>query len=176
MKIYFMRHGRSRYNDLGLCNDDPAADASLTGEGVKQAQTAAERLKGAALQRIYVSELPRTRQTAAIVNRHHAAPVTVRADLNDIRSGFNNRPVVEYQAAIAHDPLHARVNGGESLLEHKRRVLKFIDDVKQQSEQTVLVVAHEETLRVFAAHVRGLSDAEMIGLSFANCEFFGAEL
>lgn len=145
MNIYCMRHGRTDYNDLGLCNDDPSRDVHLTETGIAQAQSAALTLRDATFERILVSPLPRTRQTAEIVNRYHAAPITVHADLADIRSGFEGKPVSDYFEAISHDPLRARVNGGESLLDHKQRILRFIDWLKMQTDKTLLIVAHEET-------------------------------
>lgn len=172
MKIYFMRHGCTNYNELGLCNDDPRDPVYLTELGKQQARDAARRLSSVPLQRMVVSELPRTRQTADIVNEFHRVPIDVHPALNDIRSGYNNRPVAEYQAAIAHDPLRARVNGGESLLDYKSRVLTFLDWLRARREDALLVVAHEETLRIFAAHARGLTDEEIPELSFANCEIF----
>jgi alpha-ribazole phosphatase len=176
MRVYFMRHGQTDFNRKGLCNDDPQRPVSLNQAGLRQAQRAAERLRAAPLQRIYVSPLPRTAQTAEIVNRYHRAPIDVQPAINDIRSGHDGRPVGEYQRAIAHDPLHARPAGGESLLEHKHRVLGFVDWLRRQPYDTVLVVAHEETLRVFYAHVHGLEDARLPELSFDNCEIFTADL
>ncbi len=165
-----MRHGETNYNLRGLCNDDPRDDVHLTDTGRRQAELAAEQLRHVRLEHVFVSELPRTRETAAIVNRHHGAPLTVRAALNDIRSGFNGRPVAEYFAATGHDRLHLRVNGGESLLDYQARVLPFLAELQARSERSVLAVAHEETLRVLVAHLRGLPAAEMLGLHFGNCQ------
>lgn len=176
MKAYFMRHGQTNYNVMGLCNDNPQDPVALTELGRAQAGKAAEQLRNTRLDRIFVSELPRTRETGAIVNRYHNAPVEVHPGINDIRSGFNNRPVHEYQAAIAHDPLHAQVNGGESLLDHKTRVLGFLDWLRTQPDRTVLVIAHEETMRVFTARFRNLTDEEMRALAFGNCEILEHEL
>ena len=119
MKLYCLRHGETVYNRLELCNDDPGRDVRLTPEGIRQAEAAAERLRAAPVERIITSELPRTRQTADIINRYHHAPVQSHPALNDIRSGFESRPVAEYFAATGHDRLHIRVNGGESLLDYK---------------------------------------------------------
>lgn len=167
-----MRHGRTNYNDLGLCNDDPGADVYLNDAGTQQAQEAADRLRDVALDRIIVSPLPRTRQTAEFVNRYHAAPIEIHPDITDIRSGFEGKAVGEYFAAIAHDPLKARVNGGESVLDHKRRVLGFIHWLERQQQDNILVVAHEETLRVFVAYFEGnVPDARLRDLSIANCEY-----
>lgn len=172
MNLYVMRHGRTSYNELGLCNDDPSVDVHLDVIGKRQAQAAAEQLRDAALDRIIVSPLPRTRQTAEIVNRYHGAPIEVHPAIADIRSGFDGQPVRAYFAAIAHDPLAARINGGESLLDHKRRVLGFIDWLATQPQANVLVVAHEETLRVFIARFEGgVPDARLRDLHIGNCEY-----
>lgn len=172
MKVYCIRHGETSYNLLGLCNDDPTRNVRLTTTGRQQAEAAAERLRTVPLERIYVSPLPRTRETAEIVNRHHQVPIETHPALGDIVSGFDGRPVADYFAAIAHDCLNAKAPGGESLMEHKDRVLDFLAWLSEQPYGNVLVVAHEETLRVFAAISRGLGDEALGTLSFANCEVF----
>jgi len=177
MNLYVMRHGRTNYNELGLCNDNPKADVHLNDIGKQQAQAVAEKLRDVALDRIIVSPLPRTLQTAEFVNQYHDAPIEVHQDINDISSGFDGRAVGEYFAAIAHDPLNARVNGGESLLDHKRRVLGFIDWLQRQPQENILVVAHEETLRVFVAYFEGgVPDERLRDISIGNCEYRCYEL
>ena len=172
MNLYVMRHGQTNYNGLGLCNDDPSTDVRLDEIGQQQARAAAERLRDADIDRIIISPLPRTRQTAEIVNRYHDAPIDVHPDIIDIRSGFDGRTVDEYFAAIAHDPLNARVNGGESLLDHKHRVLGFIHWLQHQPEENILVVAHEETLRVFVAYFEGgVPDQRLRDITIRNCEY-----
>ena len=99
-----MRHGRTNYNDLGLCNDDPNADVHLNDVGKQQAQAAAEQLRDVRLDRIIVSPLSRTRQTAEFVNQYHGTPIEVHPDITDIRPGFDGKAVDEYFAVIAHDP------------------------------------------------------------------------
>ena len=176
MKVYCMRHGQSEYNVLGLCNNDPKRDVRLTERGRRQAVAAAHELKEVALERIFCSELPRTRETAEIVNRHHGVPVQPHPTLNDIRSGCDGEPVENYFRAIGHDRLNARARGGETLIEHKQRVLGFLDWLRHQPHHIVLVVAHEETLRVFAAQARDLSDEAMCGMAFRNCQVLSFEL
>jgi len=62
--------------------------------------------------------MPRTRQTAEIVNQYHDAPIEIYPNIIDMHSGFDGRTVDEYFVAIARDPLNAYVNGGKSLLDH----------------------------------------------------------
>jgi len=171
MNLYVMRHGRTNYNELGLCNDAPSVDVHLNDIGKQQAQAAAEQLRNVSLDRIIVSPLPRTRQTAEFVNQYHNASIEVHPDIVDIRTGFDGKSVGEYFAAIAHDPLNARVNGGESLLDHKRRVLGFIRWLQGQPQENILVVAHEETMRVFIAYFEGnVADERLRDVHIGNCE------
>ena len=177
MTLYVMRHGRTNYNDLGLCNDDPNTDEHLNDVGKQQAQAAAEQLRDVRLDRIIVSPLLRTRQTAEFVNQYHGTPIEVHPDITDIRSGFDGKAVDEYFAVIAHDPLNARVNGGESLLDHKRRVLGFIHWLQSQQQENIRVVAHEETLRVFVAYFEGgVPDERLRDINIGNCEYRCYEL
>ncbi|SFM18729.1 histidine phosphatase family protein [Nitrosomonas communis] len=172
MNIYFMRHGRTNYNDLGLCNDDPSRDVHLTVIGMAQARSAALALRDVAFERIIVSPLPRTYQTAKIISCYHSVPIEVHPDLADIRSGFDSMPVSDYFAAISHDPLRMRVNGGESLLDHKQRVLRFIDWLKEQKDKILLVIAHEETMRVFVAYFEGgIEDDQLRDIHVGNCVY-----
>jgi alpha-ribazole phosphatase len=172
MRALFMRHGHTNYNQLGLCNDDPRIDVYLTPTGIAQAQTAAQQLKTTPLELIVTSALPRTQQTAAIINQPHQIPIQVCPGINDIRSGFEGRPVSEYFAAIAADPLQMAVNGGESLLQHRMRVLPYLDWLHQQHQAVILTIAHEETLRVFYAHFHQLPAQQLRALHFGNCEVF----
>ncbi len=176
MKLYLMRHGQTNYNLLQLCNDNPQVDVHLTEVGIAQAQNAAESLREIPLQHILISELPRTRQTAEIINQHHQVPIDVVPALNDIRSGFEGRPVADYFAAIGADRFNLRPKGGESLRDYQTRVLPVLDGLRQQSWTCILIVAHEETLRVLAAALRGLSASEMLALHFGNCETLRFEL
>jgi len=170
MQLFVMRHGQTNYNLQGLCNADPAQDVHLTDEGRQQAQRAAEDLHDQNLELILVSELPRTQQTAAIVNQYHQVEIRIEPAINDIRSGFEDRPVEDYQSAIAADRLHRKFNDGESLLEHKLRIVEFLAGLQHLPYDSILVVAHEETLRVITAYFKDLPDDTMLDLHFNNAE------
>jgi probable phosphoglycerate mutase len=72
--------------------------------------------------------------------------------------------------------LHTHIDGGKTLLEHKQRVLGFIAWLHERPPQPALVVAHEETLRVFSAFFNTLSDQEMLALRFGNGEVLPYDL
>jgi broad specificity phosphatase PhoE len=176
MRVLALRHGESEYNLLGLCNDDPKRSVALTPRGRRQARAAGERLRAQTIDHVYCSPLPRAQQTAELATALVDVPVTVEPRLADIRSGFDGRPVADYMDFIAADPLHVRPPGGESLFEHRSRVVGFLDWLAGQPFTTVLLVAHEETLRVLRVHALGLPDSELHGPAFANCEIYPFEL
>jgi broad specificity phosphatase PhoE len=176
MRVHAVRHGQSEYNLLRLCNDDPARPVPLTALGRAQAADAGAMLAGRGIEIVYSSPLPRARETAAIVGEHVGASVITDARLADIRSGCEGRPVAEYQAMIAHDPLHARPNGGESLLDYRERIVAFLDWLAARPHAAVALVAHEETLRVFKGIAEGLPPEAAVDLAFGNCEVYAFEL
>jgi broad specificity phosphatase PhoE len=137
--------------------------------GLRRAEVAAEAMRNRLIERIFSPELPRTGQTADIVNRGDDAPVIAPPALNDIHTGLEGRPVAGYLAATRKDRLHRRVSGGESLPACKARVLTFLDWLSQQPPMAMLVVVHEETLRVIRARLDGLDEAAMQEPDFANC-------
>ena len=171
MNIHIIRHGQTNYNILGLCNDDPARDVYLTVDGISQAERAAHNLKDLSIDLIFVSQLPRTRQTARLINAYHGVRIIECEELNDIRTGFDGKPVDEYFASVGHDRFNIVPKGGESLSQFKHRTNAFIDVLLMEDYGDILIVAHEETMRVFAARFNHLSDQEMDALSFGNCEF-----
>ena len=170
MNIYIMRHGQTNYNVLGLCNDNPARGVYLTEQGITQAERVAKNLAFDPIDVIFVSQLPRTRQTARFINAYHNVRIIECEEINDIKTGFDGRPVDDYFAFVGKDRLNKVPPDGESLGQYKQRVNTFIDSLLQQSYKNVLVVAHEETMRIFAARFNDLTDREMENLKFYNCE------
>ena len=171
MNIIILRHGQTNYNVMRLCNDNPARDVYLTLEGIKQAERAAKELANVPIEVIFISQLPRTRQTARFVNDNHRVRIIECEELNDIRTGFDGKPVDDYFASVGHDRFNIVPKGGESLAQYQHRVNAFIDVLLMEDYENVLIVAHEETLRVFAARFNYLSNQEMELLTFDNCQY-----
>lgn len=168
MRFIGVRHGQSEYNLKGLCNDDDSKQVSLTDLGVEQARKAAALLSDVSVSQIFTSPLLRARHMAEIISQSVNVTVTVEPSLVDIRSGFDSQPVDAYLQAIADDPLNTRVNGGESILDQFFRVSGFLDELLQSGQDNLLLVAHEETLRVFKAWSEGLKPEAVIGKHFEN--------
>lgn len=170
MNFIGLRHGQSAYNLKSLCNDDPGRPVHLTPKGELQARQATMLLQQQNITAIFSSPLPRAIQTAGIVNEQLGLILKVEPALADIRSGFDGRPVKDYMKAIAHDPVHAKVNDGESIEEYHARVGSFLDSLLESDTDNVLLVAHEETLRVFKAWAEGMEPEKVLGMPFENCK------
>jgi 2,3-bisphosphoglycerate-dependent phosphoglycerate mutase len=77
----YLRHGETESNAAALIAG--SWDVALTRKGLAQAGQAALRLRGAGVTGIYASTLQRSRDTAIIVARELALPVTAIAELNE---------------------------------------------------------------------------------------------
>jgi broad specificity phosphatase PhoE len=171
MNIYIARHGQTNYNIRGLCNDDPSRHVYLTQKGIEQAEHLAKEFMHVDLDAIFVSQLPRTRQTARIVNHCHNVRIIECEDLNDIRTGFDGEPVEKYFSLVRGDRFNIVPPGGESLSQYQHRVNAFLDAILLENYENVLIIAHEETLRVAKARFQNVAWPEMENLSFENCEY-----
>jgi len=162
MKLYLARHGRTNYNDLELCNADPSVDVHITETGESQAKGLAERLKDAPIERIFVSELKRTQQTAAIVNKFHNVPTEIAPLLNDHRSGFEGKSTQLHMSALneADDKWKARFNDGESIDDMKQRVARFLDELKTKPYKVVLIVTSQWIIHAAVAIIKGIPNEE----------------
>lgn len=173
MRLYITRHARTNYNELQLCNSDPSVDVHLTEEGLGQAAELAEKLQDIAFERIIISNLPRTKQTADIINKYHKVPIEVDIRLTDNRTGFENQTYQAYEAAVMAAPNRYNFKGpdGESLNDVKARVVAFLDDLKQRNLESVLVVSHEIVIQYVVGILEELSDDDIWGTRILHGEY-----
>jgi len=163
MKLYFVRHGHTRYNRYGIMNDDPTVNVRLTKRGIRQAEAAAAKLKDVPLAHIYVSQLPRTRQTAEIINKHHNLKLEVDKRINDNKTGFNGKPWIFVTIAyiFTKDRFTKRFNDGESLMDSRQRVSEFLDEIKaKHHSDSVLIVGHANTGQIINGYAKKLTTLE----------------
>ena len=178
MRIYIARHGRTNYNDLGLCNADPSVDVHLTEQGIEQAKALAQKLKEVPFDRIFVSELGRTRQTADIVNEFHGVDIEVDPLLNDHRSGFEGKSAELLMQALdeSSDRWTASFNDGESIEDMKQRVAMFIDKLKSEDYKSVLVVTSGWVVQAAVAILKNISNEEAWGLDVQQATYIGFDI
>lgn len=149
MKIFVARHGETNYNVLKLHNADPKVDVHLTEKGISEAKNLAEELKDEDFDAIYVSELPRTGQTASYLQQN--SPRIIDARLNDINSGFEGKSVAEYHKLrdSAEDPFTYKAPNGESSEEVYLRTKEFLQDLKNSNYNQILIITSKHNFRHF---------------------------
>jgi probable phosphoglycerate mutase len=151
-----MRHGAVAYFDV---DGRPVApdDVPLTEEGRAQAEAARALLAGIALDRVIASDLPRTRETAALV-----APgreIETWPELREIMGAkLSSIPPAELEEAFVRAfhgvvPNEKRFLGGETIGALFDRVLPALERlVADGSWDTALVVAHGAVNRAILSY------------------------
>lgn len=168
MKLILVRHAQTNFNLLKLANSDPSVDVHLSEEGVAQAELLAELLRDVSYDIVYISELPRTRQTAEIINKYHNKELIVDGLLNDNSTGFESKSVQDWLDALdlSEDRFAASFNSGESLNQASDRAKKFLDELKGKNYESILVVTHGFLSQAIFGHVEAktLSEAAEFNL------------
>jgi len=141
-RLYVMRHAQVRY----FQGVEPEK-VELTGAGRRQAEAAADALRGVRFDRVVTSGLARTLETAQIVARD--AEPERRYGLREVESGdIRGLRPEEVQALMTTAfrgvvPLEARFLGGESLGTLVDRVAAELDDLlADESWDVSLLVLH----------------------------------
>jgi len=151
-----MRHGAVAYFD-----DDgrpvPEDAVPLTQDGRAQAEAARTLFEGVELDRVIVSGLPRTSETAALVAPD--AAIETWPALRELKGAeLSSIPPAELEEAFVHAfrgvvPNDKRFLGGESIGELFARVLPALERlVADESWDTALVVAHGAVNRVILSY------------------------
>ena len=117
MMIYIVRHGETQWNADGRIQG--RRDIELNENGRRQAEAAAEALRGKSFQALITSPLSRAKQTGAILAQF--------AQIAEVREDAR---IVE------------KVQGAESLEEVAARMAEAFDEYVQQYDGDILVVSH----------------------------------
>jgi broad specificity phosphatase PhoE len=170
MKILFMRHAESEYNVKGWENSDPSILVHITPKGKRQAASAAKILKNVKLDHAFTSELIRTIETARIATRGRSIPTKIDPRINEWNGGFEGMPPKERLQMIDKETFKFKCSNGESWKDLKKRVISFIEYLKNQNFDSVLVVAHGCILQMAKGYFENLSDEEMYSTHIQNCQ------
>jgi broad specificity phosphatase PhoE len=145
-RLYLMRHAEVSYFSADGEPVDPS-EVPLNDEGISQARTVAQAMRGVELDRVVCSGLPRTLETAAIVAP--GAELESWPDLREIQGGRLSEIPVD---ALEHEFVHAfrgvipnesRFLRGESIGELFDRVLPAVERlVAADGWHTALAVLH----------------------------------
>lgn len=168
MRLLLLRHGQTHGNTAGAL-DTAVPGLELTDLGRRQAEAAARALAGRGVDRIYVSPLTRTHQTAAPLARRLGVEPRQLDGVREISAGdFEMREdhdaIAGYIGTVA-DWIEGRVDtrmpGGETghefLARYDAAVAEIHRDLLESGDERALLVSHGAAMRTWiSARVPGV--------------------
>jgi len=160
--IYLLRHGQTEPQKQKSFIGQ--TDIPLSEKGICQALLWREKLKAVRFERIFCSDLERTRRTARIIARHRAEIIRPMPLLREIHLGeWEMRPMSEIQRHFPRE-WHCRGENivsyrppdGENFEDLHDRVIPFFEKIAGQSEGNILIAAHAGVNRVILCHALGM--------------------
>jgi alpha-ribazole phosphatase len=152
MKLFVVRHGQTVQNVKKIIMGH--GHGKLTSEGIKQAKLVGKRLKKEKIDFVYCSDLKRCKDTAREIHKFHKhVPIIYTPEIRETSYGrFEGRSYAKdgtTRSLLTGHMLHKKAPGGESLIDVRRRVSKFLKNaVKSHPNGTILVVTHGGTKRM----------------------------
>jgi broad specificity phosphatase PhoE len=153
MNLYFVRHGESTANVLGVFSNEDHKHP-LTEKGVEQARALAHSLSGLSFDGIYSSPILRARQTAEILAEALQVPLQIADALREwdvgIYEGSADPVGWEAHARVQdlwfnHRQLDSRMPGGESFNHIRSRFFPFVEGLLfngRNSDRRLILVGH----------------------------------
>lgn len=142
MKLYVIRHGRTKCNDEHKYNGKLDEDINET--GIEQAKKASEEVKNLDIDLIICSPLLRTRHTCELVNINKV-PVIYDKRLEERDCGkLTNVELGDfYYTDYWNYYSKNKVEGLETIPDLFKRVKEFLDEIKEKyKDKNILLVTH----------------------------------
>ena len=173
MKLILARHGETEENVNKIIQGQ--MPGKLTQKGIEQARKLALRLKDEKIDKIYVSDLKRAVDTAKeIIKDHPNAEVIYTQALREqsfgVHEGKPYGTVSEEASKADKTRMEFKPEGGESLLEMKKRVTDFMHDIiKTNHDKTILIISHGGPIRHYLIHLLEVPDERINEYKHGNC-------
>lgn len=157
MKLYFVRHGRTEWNEEGRIQG-ANGDSPLLESSIQQLKALGQHLSQTYFDAAYSSDLLRAVHTAQILLKQNQHPITLQETpaLREWRLGrLEGRKIMELKAlypeemrAFRHNlsQFHHNLFDAESLSDTTKRTCDFVKSLKGKELDTVLIVGHGANL------------------------------
>ena len=169
-KLYFVRHGQSKWNvENKICG---ATDIPLTDEGRNQARITAENIiaKNIKADIILYSPLSRAKETALIISEFVKIPAKEEPLLFEQNFGmYEGTPRDGMEFKEAKKQFLNRYQNGESMFHLAQRIYNLLDRVKAD-EKDYILVAHNGISRVVQSYFYEMTNDEYASFGIKNCE------
>jgi len=152
MKLVFVRHGETEENVENILQGQ--GKAKLNSKGKEQARKLAKRLKWMKIHTAYVSDLPRTMETAQEILKYHPGTTIIysaslREKSHGIFEGQHKGAMFKAEKSSGLSFWDFKPEKGESHWELQKRIKRFCKQLmKQISADTILIVSHGEAISI----------------------------
>jgi broad specificity phosphatase PhoE len=167
-QIYIIRHGQTDFNVKQVVQGR-GVNSDLNDTGLKQAELFFKAHQEIQFDVVYTSSLKRTWQTVDnFINKN--IPHISKPEIDEIDWGIFEG--VEHNPSLQNDyyniinewkngNLTIKIKGGESAQDLADRLIPFVEELKTNTNQTILVCTHGRTLRVLMCLLLGLPISKM---------------
>ena len=168
MKIYLVRHGEVISNALKHYNED---SDDLTELGIKQAEELREKIKTIEIDAIFCSPLLRAKHTASIINENHK-PIIYDDRIKERNVGdLAGRPLtVTNRDEYWNYNTSLQYGTSENIKLFFFFFYQFLEELKNQPYECILIVAHSGVSKAFSAYFEGIQDGMFLNRGLKNCE------
>ena len=174
MKIYLIRHGSIDPNLLKLYNSE---DVDLNEIGIKQAKSLRDKIKNIQYEIIIASPLIRAKHTADLINVNNKK-IIVNDKLKERDPGSLNGKSYDVTNREEYWNYYTNIQYGtsENIKLFFYRIYEFIEELKKEDYNNVLIVAHSGVSKAFNAYFCGIKDGKFLNRGIENCEIKEYEL
>ena len=168
MKVYIVRHGEVPHNALKQYNNE---NEDLNENGIRQANELQEKITNINYDIIISSPLLRAKHTAQIINVNNKK-ILINDKLKERDPGdLSGKPLTvtnrdeywNYNTTI-------RYGTSENIREFFKRIYNFLEDLKKEDYESVLIVAHSGVSKAFNGYFEGIKDGMFLDRGLRNCE------
>ncbi len=181
-ELVIVRHGQSVFNKANRFTG--WIDVDLSENGVKEAERAAELLKGYKFDEAFTSVLIRATRTLDIIlekSGQQNIPITRDERLNERKYGdLEGKNKDEVREEFGKEQVHiwrrsydVAPPGGESLKDTAERVLPYFEEQivpKLKKGEKILISAHGNSLRALVMKLENLKPEEIVGVEIPTGE------
>lgn len=182
-KLILIRHGRSKWNDLGQWTG--WTDIELNEKGHEEAREAAEALRGMKIDKAYTSDLKRAQQTyeeiKSVLNLD--IPLVINSAIKErnygdlagknkwkVKEEYGEEQFMKWRRSWDYP-----IPNGESLKDVYARVVPYYESTIQpelKQGMNILIAAHGNSLRALVKYLEHISDEEIPKLEIGTGEVY----
>ena len=179
MKIYYVRHGQTDWN-LARKMQGGESERDLNETGIEQAKESKKLLENVKYDLIIRSPMRRAEQTTNIISEGSNIPIIIDERIRERKLGEIEGHTIteEMEEQIWDYNLNYNIPGGENLHEFEKRILNFLEEIKQKySDKTLLIVAHGGVGKIIKTYLYGMPESKKLSeIGMKNCEIIKAEI